>query len=62
MARYRIRRCNGNRNAWGLYSLREDGTERESFGSYTTAMSIDSLLANAGHLKPLPNEIVELVA
>lgn len=57
----RIRRCTGNRNAWTLIVLRADGTEANSFGSYTTSMSIDGLLAGAGHLAPTPQDHVEFI-
>lgn len=48
----RIRRCDGNKAAWLLVAINNDGTEADSFGSYTTAMSIDGLLnsPNARHL------------
>lgn len=59
--RLRIRRCNGNRAAWMLVILRDDGTERDSFGSYHTSMSIDGLLETAGHLRPAAGDAVELV-
>lgn len=57
---YRIRRCEGNRGAWCLILLREDGTEIDSNGGYTTALSLDGLLKNAGHLMPKPGDRVEL--
>lgn len=60
-AHYRIRRCTGNRDAWILCRLRDDGSESNSYGSYTTAVSLDALLAHAGHLTPLPGDSVELV-
>lgn len=59
--KYRIRRCNGNKQAWLLVALRSDGAESDSFGSYTTAMSLDALLKHAGHLTPRPCDNVELV-
>lgn len=61
MTRYRIGRCNGNRAAWLLCRLRDDGSESHSFGSYTTALSLDALLQRAGHLTPQPGDVVELV-
>ena len=60
-ATLRIRRCTGNRAAWLLVRLRPDGTESNSFGSYSTAMSLDELLQRAGHLAPTPGETVELI-
>jgi len=57
----RIRHCSGNRDAWLLVKLNRDGTESDSFGSYTTAMSLDALLRNAGHLAPRPGETIELI-
>lgn len=62
--KYRIRRCNGNRDAWMIARLREDGTEIESYGGWTTSYSIDSLLKGTpgnDHLVPKPGEGVELV-
>ena len=61
MKRYRIRRCRGNPDAWCLVAIGRDGQESDAFGSYVTDLSLDSLLANAGHLKPLPGDHVELV-
>ncbi len=60
MKTYRIRRCNGNKAAWLLVRL-VDGMELDSFGSYTTSMSLDGLLKYAGHLTPQPGDMVELV-
>ncbi len=61
MTRYRIRHCDGNKDAWLLTVLRADGTESESYGSYTTSMSLDALLANARHLTPGPGDTVEFI-
>lgn len=58
---FRIRRCEGNKAAWCLLRLNADGTESASYGSYTTAMSLDNLLKHAGHLTPKPGDKVELV-
>ncbi|TIR24009.1 MAG: hypothetical protein E5X34_13215 [Mesorhizobium sp.] len=58
---HRIRRCNGNREAWCLVALRDDGTEMEVFGSYTTAMSIDGLLRHSRGLLPAPEDVVQIV-
>jgi hypothetical protein len=58
---YRIRRYSGNKQAWLLVVLRADGAEAETFGSYTTALSIDALLKHAGHLSPRPCDRVELI-
>ena len=58
---HRIRRCNGNREAWLLVVLRDDGSELESFGSYTTGMSIDSLLREQAGRLFLPGDTIELV-
>jgi hypothetical protein len=57
--KYRIHPCNGNQRAWLLVALRADGTELDGYGSYTTAMSLDSLIAHAGHLRPRPCDSVE---
>ena len=60
-ATHRIRRCNGNRNAWCLVALRDDGSELDSYGGYTTAMTIDALLRHAGGLLPGQGDLVEIV-
>jgi hypothetical protein len=57
---HRIRRCNGNKAAWMLVALRDDGTEIDSHGGYTTALSIDALLKHAGGLLPEPGDLIEL--
>jgi hypothetical protein len=59
--RYRIRHCEGAKDAWCLIALRDDGTEIDSYGGYTTSYSLDLLLKHAGHLKPMPGDRVELV-
>jgi hypothetical protein len=59
--RFRIRHCVGNEAAWALILLRPDGTESDSYGSYTTSFSLDALLKNAGHLTPASYEHVELI-
>lgn len=48
----RIRHCEGNKSAWLLARVQPDGTDSDSFGSYTTGMSIDGLLRSpaATHL------------
>jgi hypothetical protein len=58
---YRIRPCEGNKDAWCLVALREDGSEIDSYGGFTTACSLDSLLKYAGHLQPKPGDRVEFV-
>jgi hypothetical protein len=62
-ARYthRIRHCEGNKAAWCLVALRDDGTEIDTFGGYTTAMSIDALLRGAGGLLPDDDDVVQIV-
>lgn len=61
MTRLRIRRCNGNRAAWLMCRVNRDGSEAGGFGSYATAMSVDALLRDAGHLAPLPGQVIELI-
>lgn len=58
---HRIRRCHGNRDAWCLIALRDDGSEMTSYGGYTTALSLDELLRRAGGLLPQAGDLVELV-
>lgn len=43
MSKYRIRHCEGNKAAWCLIALDDDGTEIDSYGGYTTSYSLDSL-------------------
>lgn len=62
MTAYRIRPCDGNKAAWLLCRLNDDGSEATSYGSYTTSMSLDTLLENAGGLTPKPLDTVEFVA
>lgn len=63
MTRYthRIRRCKGNREAWCLVALRDDGTEIDSYGGYTTSRSLDALLRHSGGLLPSPGDVVQIV-
>lgn len=62
MKNLRIRRCNGNKNAWLLCFLRDDGTESDSYGSFTTSYSVDSLLRDSpAHIRPAPDDKVELL-
>lgn len=58
---HRIRRCKGNREAWCLVALRDDGSEINSYGGYTTSMSLDSLLRHARGLLPSPEDVVQIV-
>lgn len=62
MSRYthRIRRCHGNREAWCLVALRDDGTELDSYGGSVTALSLDNLLRRAGGLLPSPADTVQI--
>lgn len=58
----RIRRCHGNRECWLLARVSADGSESDSYGSYTTGYSIDRLLTSpaARHLLT-PGEPIELI-
>jgi hypothetical protein len=58
---HRIRRCHGNRSAWCLVALRDDGSEMEAYGGSTTALSIDDLLRRSGGLLPSPEDVVQIV-
>ncbi len=60
-ATHRIRRCGGNKDAWCLIALRDDGSEIDNYGGYTTSLSLDSLLKRAGGLLPAPGDTIELV-
>jgi hypothetical protein len=60
--RYRIRRCHGNTACWMLIALKSDGTESDSFGSFTTSTSIDLLLKYAGTLAPNAGEHVDFIS
>lgn len=58
---HRIRRCHGNREAWCLVALRDDGTEMESYGGYTTSTSLDGLLQHALGLLPGPDDVIQII-
>lgn len=58
---HRIRRCNGNKEAWRLVALREDGTEMVDFGGYTTNHSLDGLLRYSAGLLPDPDDVVQII-
>jgi hypothetical protein len=58
---HRIRRCKGNHAAWLLVALRDDGSEIDTFGGYTTAMSIDALLKHSRGLLPGPDDVVQII-
>jgi hypothetical protein len=55
---HRIRRCNGNKKAWALVCLRDDGSE---IGPVQTALSIDSLLDFSGGYLPSSDDVVQIV-
>ncbi len=57
---FRIRHCDGNKAAWLLVCL-VDGEELSSWGSATTSLTLDGLLANAKHLTPGPDDTVQFV-
>lgn len=61
MNHYRIRPCNGNKQAWLLVRVREDGSESDSYGSFVTAMSVDGLLERAKYLRIQPSDRVEFI-
>lgn len=63
MTRYthRIRRCAGNRDAWCLVALNDDGSEMTSYGGFTTSISLDGLLRHARGLLPTPDDLVQIV-
>lgn len=59
---HRIRRCDGNKQAWCLIALRDDGAERDAYGSYITAMTLDALLRRAhDELLPSPDSVVQII-
>lgn len=58
---HRIRRCSGNRDAWCLVALKDDGSEMSSYGGFITALSIDDILRSAGGLLPSPEDSVQIV-
>ena len=58
---HRIRHCDGNKAAWLLIALRDDGTEIDSHGGYVTAMTLDALLKRSGGLLPDPDDVVQIV-
>lgn len=58
---HRVRRCNGNRAAWLLVALRDDGSEIESYGGSVTSMSLDGLFRHSGGLLPGPGDAIEFL-
>jgi len=58
---HRIRRCGGNKQAWCLVALRDDGTEIASYGGYTSSLSLDALLRHAGGLLPSSDHVVQII-
>jgi hypothetical protein len=58
---HRIRRCRGNRSAWCLVALRDDGSEMDAYGGSITALSIDDLLRHSGGLLPSSDDVVQIV-
>ena len=60
--KYRIKRCKGNRSAWAMLTLREDGTELDVAFSYVTGFSLDALLSRGERELGLkPGDKIELV-
>ena len=55
---HRIRRCTGNRKAWLLTTLRDDGAESDYF---TTALTIDDLLRHSKGLLPTSDDVVQII-
>lgn len=58
---HRIRRCVGNKQAWLLVALRDDGTEMLTHGAFTTAMTLDGLLRHAKGLLPDAEDCIQLI-
>lgn len=58
---HRIRRCKGNKQAWCLVALRDDGSEITSNGGFCTAMTIDDLLRFSRGLLPASDDVVQIV-
>ena len=58
---HRIRRCYGNRKAWRLVALRDDGSEIDTHGAYVTGLTLDGLLSQARGLLPDPSDVVQIV-
>lgn len=42
--KYRIRKCRGDKRAWCLVSLRDDGTEIEAYYSGTTSHTVELVI------------------
>jgi hypothetical protein len=47
MYKYKMRRCHGNKSAWCLVALKENGQEFEHAFSSITAYSVDALLTDS---------------
>lgn len=58
---HRIRRCEGNKAAWCLVALRDDGSELTSYGGFTTSFSIDALLQHSRGLLPTADDVVQII-
>ena len=58
---HRIRHCDGNKKAWLLVALDDKGEEMTSYGSYTTAMTIDELLKDARGVLPGHYDVVQII-
>jgi hypothetical protein len=57
--KYRVRRCTGNRAMYCLIALRDDGTEIDSYGGWTTG-PLETLLRNApAHLQPRVGDTID---
>lgn len=60
--RLRIRRCQGNRDCWCIVSIRQNGTEVDSYGGFITGYSLDALIAGGAlNLTPRAGDVVEFV-
>ena len=56
---HRIRRCSGNKKAWLLVALDDNGREIDM--ACTTAMSLDDLLRHAKGLLPEADDVVQII-
>lgn len=58
---FRIRPCNGNKSCWTLVAIRDNGREGDSYGSYVTGASLDSLMKAAAYFKLTAADRIEFV-
>jgi hypothetical protein len=59
--RFRIRPASGNQACWTLVAIRDNGEESDSYGSFVTGYSLDSLMQAAAYLQLTPRDQIEFI-